>query len=154
MLKHPLACRLECGGVSLFQRQPLFLGHGQVLFSVVFVSLFVACAEPFSAAQEPSLSQVYGGAELETQLLLSFMRCMYLVLKGTSVSPYQQPDDLPLPTATGDGRSRRDQSPPLLFLVGAAAGCRCPRDGQSLLCRLEWRWHRPLALSLPCTLAG
>lgn len=41
-----------------------------------------------------------------------------------------------------------------LFLVGAAAGCSCPRNGQSCLCRLEWRWHRSLAVSLVCTLSG
>ena len=70
---------------------------------------------------------------------------MYIVLKATSVSPYQQPADLPLPTGTGDGRSRGIFSPLLLFLVGAVTGCRCPADRQSCLCRLKWRWHRPLS---------
>lgn len=45
-------------------------------------------------------------------------------------------------------------SPSLLFLVGAAAGCCCPRDRQSYLCRPEWRCHNPLAVSLLCTLSG
>lgn len=157
MLKHPLARRLECGYVSLFQGQPLFLGPGQVLsFLLFFCSLhglpwaFLSCT---GAQLEPRLW--WGGiGDWETQLLLSFIKCMYLVLKGTSVSPYQQTADLLLPTATGDGRSRGDLSPSLLFLRRAAAGCSCPRDGQSHLCRLAWRWHRPLAVSLLCTLTG
>lgn len=70
---------------------------------------------------------------------------VYIVLKAVSVSPYQQPADLPLPTGTGDGRSRGDFSPSLLFLVGAATSCRCLAGRQSYLCRLKWRWHRPLS---------
>lgn len=82
-------------------------------------SLFLACPEPFSATGaelEPSLWWGRMG-DWETQLLLSFMRCIYLVLKGTSVFPYQQRADLPRPTTAGDGRSRGDLSPSLLFLV-------------------------------------
>lgn len=59
---------------------------------------------------------------------------IYIVLKAVSVSPYQQPADLPLLTGTAF-------SPSLLSLVGSATGCCCPADGQSYLCSAKGRWH-------------
>lgn len=53
-----------------------------------------------------------------------------------------------MPTGTGDGRSRGDFSQVVPFLVGAATSCHCPADRQSYLCRLRWRWHRPLSRPL------
>lgn len=68
----------------------------------------------------------------EIGLLLNFMRCIYRVLKGTSVSPSQQTADLSLPTTTGDGRSRGDWSPLLLVLSGGSSWLQLPKEWAKL----------------------
>lgn len=104
---------------------------------------------------------------------------MYIVLKATSVSPSQQPADLPLPTGMGDGRSEKQRgllpiAPVLKWgqrpvavaqLIGKAASagwneggtgvCRVPSlHPQRLASAWLCHWPQPLPIARKNVVAG
>lgn len=131
MLKHSSACGLEGGSVSLFQGQPL--------------SSWPALS--LSQLQEPSLSQVYGGAEWEIgkHSFCSVSWGAYILCLRAHLSfPTSRQLICHCQPQQEMGEAEGTCPHPLVpSEQGAAAGWSCPRDGQSHLCRLEWRWLCP-----------
>lgn len=140
--KHPLAYRLEHGLSVPFPRTALLPRPWAYSFLCLVRSLSSWPAPSLSwLHRSPASTKFMVGGKYEvgkisfcSVCLGSYPSASILCLRPC-LPPYQQP------TGTGDGGSSGDLSPSLLFLVQ----WHFPADRQSYLCRLKWRWHRPLS---------